>query len=199
MAFSVHIPPNTLYIFYGYKCTYIWWPSLGDLSLTNRTFLWLIILYWYLFSLSTTSFGHSLYTSDFNGLFYLLLAGELFLRLHVYVPLVTYSVHIPPLGNLFCTYGSFWRLFYTYTSPCLAYSLQVPRLHSYLYTSDFCGLYYFLLLETYHIMTVHVPLVIYSVHVPLVSYSVHILSQSYIKNFWCPIQFTYPLMWIYFQ
>ena len=68
----------------------------------------------------------------------------------MYVPLVTYSVHLPPFGNLFCTYGSFWRLFCTYTSPCLAYSLQVPRLHSYSYTSDFCGLFCILLLKTYH-------------------------------------------------
>ena len=83
----------------------------------------------------------------------------------MYVPLVTYSVHIPPLGNLFCTYGRFWRLFCTYTFPCLSYSLQVARLHSYSYTSDFCGLFYFLL-KTYHIMTAHVPLVMYSVHIP---------------------------------
>ena len=62
----------------------------------------------------------------------------------MYVPLVTYSVHIPPLGNLCCTYGSFWRLFCTYTFPFLTFSLQVPRLHSYSYTSDFCGLFFFL-------------------------------------------------------
>ena len=80
---------------------------------------------------------------------------------------------VPPLGNLFCTYGSFWRLFCTYTSPCLAYSLQVPRLHSYSYTSDFCGLFCFLLQKTYHIMIVHIPQVMYSVHIPLVTYSVH--------------------------
>ena len=70
------------YIFYGYKCTYIWWPSPADLFFTNGTFWWLI-LYTYLpcltFCLSTTSFGPSLYSRDFNGLFQLLLPDELFL------------------------------------------------------------------------------------------------------------------------
>ena len=56
------------YILYGYKCTCIWWSSLADLFFTNGTFSWLIILYSYLFSLSTPSYGPSLYTSDFNGL-----------------------------------------------------------------------------------------------------------------------------------
>ena len=46
------------------------------------------------------------------------------LWLHVHFPLVTTSVHITPLSDLFCRYWTFWRLI----SPCLTYSLQVPGL-----------------------------------------------------------------------
>ena len=128
--------------------TFCWWPFLDEQNFLMAHYFVHITPMFNLFSLSTTSFGPSLYSSDFNGQFYLLLPGDLFLTwyclwLHVYVPLVTYSVHMPPLGKLFCTYGSFWSLFCTYTSPYLAYSLQVPRLHSYSYTSDFCGLFLF--------------------------------------------------------
>ena len=50
---------------------------------------------------------------------YLLLLGGLFFTFYgyVHVSLVMYSVHIPPLVDLFCTKGSFWRLIlYTYFS-----------------------------------------------------------------------------------
>ena len=46
-------------------------------------------------------------------------------------------------------------------------------------------IYFSLVSLSLHILWLHE-------YVPLVSYSVHIPSQSYIKNYWCPIQFPHP-------
>ena len=83
-----------------------------------------------LFSISTTSSWPSLYSSEFMAYFiYLLLLGKFTytLRLHVHVPFVNYSVHIPPLNDLHREY--FEGLFCTHTSPSLTNSVQIPPLH----------------------------------------------------------------------
>ena len=75
-----------------------------------------------LFSIIKNSSSHSLYTCDFKASFVsLLFLGGL--MLHVRVNLVTYSVHIPTVGDLFSTYGPFWLpILYTNLS-MLTYSL----------------------------------------------------------------------------
>ena len=70
------------------------------------------------------------------------------LWLHVHVPLVTTSVHITPLSDLFCRYGTFWRLIlYTYFSMFDLFSTSTRSFLPSLYTCDFYGPFvYFLLL-----------------------------------------------------
>ena len=57
---------------------------------------------------------------------------------HMHVPLGTYSVHIRPLGDLFCTYGTFWLFtLYTYLPTLEVFSITTTSLWHILYTRDF--------------------------------------------------------------
>ena len=101
-------------------CPYFWWHIL---YITNHYSVQIPPCF-DLFSISTTSSWPSLYTLvTFMALYvYLLLLGELMFTWVIFYdymgkkPLVTYSVHLPPLIDLFCTYGT--CLFYTQTTPC---------------------------------------------------------------------------------
>ena len=147
--------------------TFSWWPFLYEWNFLMAYSVYIPPMF-NLFSLSTTSSGPNSYTSDFNGLFHLLLPGELFLTwqclwLHVYVPLVTYSEHVPPHSNsswpsfytidfhgLFCIFTShcrvdphifygymctyfLWPILYTYLL-LGTYSLHIPPLDNLIYT-----------------------------------------------------------------
>ena len=60
----------------------------------------------------------------------------------MHVPLVTNSVHITPLSDLFCRYGTFWRLIlYTYFSMFDLFSISTRSFWPSLYSSDIYGLY----------------------------------------------------------
>ena len=61
-------------------------------------------------------------------IYFSLVSLSLHIWLHVHITLVTYSVHMPPLGDLFCTLRSFYSLFCPHTSSYWS-KFYVPLLH----------------------------------------------------------------------
>ena len=123
-------------------------PSLGDLLCTLGTF-WRIVLYKYPTGWSKFYIQpfHELVCTLVTFITYFvylyLLAGLIF---HI-VSLVTYSVHIPLLGDLFCTEGCFWRLIlYTYIRMFDLFSKSTTSSCHRLYTSEFLAYFVYLLL-----------------------------------------------------
>ena len=93
------------------------------------------------------------------------------LWLHVHVPLVTNSVDITSLSDLFCRYGTFWRLIlYTYFSMFDLFSTSTGSFWPSLYSSYFYGLYCLFSSPWW----AHLYIFYRDVHKPLLTYSVHI-------------------------
>ena len=107
-------------------CTYLRWPIL---------YIFLLLV---TYSIHEEYFDgitlHELVFPQVNSMTYfahLLFLGKFFLHIlwfHMHVTLVTYSVHMCPLGDLFCTLGSFDSLFWPHTSSFWS-KFYVPLLH----------------------------------------------------------------------
>ena len=109
----------------GYMWTFLWWPILYTYTSEILRLRWRVPLETYsvykdllddLFSTQTFPRWRILdqntpCTRDYFGLFCKFIspwwAILYWSDMTVLLPLATYSVHIPPLGDLFCTYGSF--------------------------------------------------------------------------------------------
>ena len=111
-------------------CTYplSWWLFLFKMSHSMAYSVYIPPCV-YLFYISTTSSWPSLYTPNFYGLICLFTSTwrayvyvSDILWLHADVPLVTYSVHLPPLIDLFCTYETYWLTILYTNHPMLTYS-----------------------------------------------------------------------------
>ena len=63
------------------------------------------------------------------------------LCLHVHVPLVTYSVHMPSLAHLFCMYGTLWLHIFIHNFPSRLISISTNSSWPTLYTSNFYDLF----------------------------------------------------------
>ena len=99
--------------------------------------------------------------------------------LHDYLHLMTYSVLLPSLVDLFCIWLHFLMAYSVHIPPLFTYILYVPPLHDQICTvvtlmANF--IYFFLVGFSLHILWlyVHVLLLTYAVHIPPIgTYSVH--------------------------